>query len=284
MSRIQKLIEETPSPRTRESLAADLRALGLEAGMSVIAHVSLHACGWVCGGEVAVLQALQDVLTPEGTLMMPTHTTHLTDPGDWQNPPVPSEWQEIIREHTPAFDPARTPSFCMGQTAEAFRSWPGVIRSAHPHYSFAAWGKHARELIEGHALDNGMGKRSPLARLYAMKGHILLLGADHTSNTSLHLAEYMVPSFTPYRTGASILINGKQEWRWFQETVILESSDVFPSLGEAMEAAIPVRKGLVGSAQSLLCRQDKAVDFALQWLMEGKHLPDQAEKSASGAS
>ncbi len=63
------LIDETPEPRTRESLGADLRALGVTPGMTLIVHSSLSSLGWVCGGPVAVVQALMDVVTPEGTLV-----------------------------------------------------------------------------------------------------------------------------------------------------------------------------------------------------------------------
>ena len=98
-------IQNIPSPRTRESLASDLRALGLSRGMIVIVHSSLSAIGWVSGGSVAVVQALMDVLTPAGTLVMPTHTGDLSDPSFWQNPPVPETWWDIIRDTMPAFEP-----------------------------------------------------------------------------------------------------------------------------------------------------------------------------------
>jgi aminoglycoside 3-N-acetyltransferase len=47
----QRLIQQTSSPRTRESLAQDLRALGIEAGKTLEVHSSLSTLGWVCGGR-----------------------------------------------------------------------------------------------------------------------------------------------------------------------------------------------------------------------------------------
>ena len=59
--------------------------------------------------------------------------------------------------------------------------------------SFAAWGKHAEFVTDGHSLDNGLGETSPLARVYDLDGYVLLLGVDYDSNTSFHLAEYRAP-------------------------------------------------------------------------------------------
>lgn len=78
--------------QTRETIARDLEALGLKKGMLVLVHSSLKSLGWVCGGQLAVIQALQDVVTEAGTIIMPTHSADLTDPAEWCNPPVPDEW------------------------------------------------------------------------------------------------------------------------------------------------------------------------------------------------
>ena len=45
--------DERLPPPTRESLAHDLRMLGLASGMLVLLHSSLSSLGWVCGGASA---------------------------------------------------------------------------------------------------------------------------------------------------------------------------------------------------------------------------------------
>ncbi len=73
-------ISKTRSPRTRKTLTQDLINAGLIPGITVIVHSSLSSLGWVCGGAVTVVQALMDVLTVEGTLVMPTHSNDFSDP------------------------------------------------------------------------------------------------------------------------------------------------------------------------------------------------------------
>ena len=58
-----ELIARTPAPRTRDGLARDLRALGVEPGMALLVHASLSRVGWVVGGARSVIEALMNVLT-----------------------------------------------------------------------------------------------------------------------------------------------------------------------------------------------------------------------------
>jgi aminoglycoside 3-N-acetyltransferase len=223
-----------PPPTTRESLAADLRALGMQPGMIVLLHSSLRSLGWVCGGAQAVVLALLDVLTPTGTLVVPTQTGENSEPSHWSRPPVDASWWPIIRAQMPAFDPYTTPSEHMGAIPELVRTWPGSVRSNHPAVSFAAVGRDAAWLMADHALNDGLGEGSPLRRMYDRAGWVLLLGVDHESNTSLHLAQYRVPtSAARMQMGAAILHEGQRTWQAYSDLDL--TTDDFPAIGAAFE-------------------------------------------------
>jgi aminoglycoside 3-N-acetyltransferase len=67
-------IARAERPRTVATLTEDLLALGLAHGATLLVHSSLSSLGWVAGGPVAVLQALLEVVGPEGTIVMPAHS------------------------------------------------------------------------------------------------------------------------------------------------------------------------------------------------------------------
>lgn len=259
-------ILSTPSPRTRQTLASDLRQLGLTPGMTVMVHSSLSSLGWVCGGSITVVQALMDVVTAAGTLMMPTHSGDYSDPAYWQAPPVPADWWSSIREMMPAFDPQVTPTRGMGQIVEVFRTWPYVLRSSHPAVSFAAWGQHAATIVMDHSLDNSLGEGSPLAHLYDLDGWVLLLGVGYDSSTCFHLAEYRTSRGKRVSRGAPILEAGQRVWKHYTD---IEFEDgCFVEMGTAFEQVGHVKVSKVGSATSRLFPVRSAVDFAMNWLTD----------------
>ena len=268
-----QVVRNTKTPATVESLQTDFKALGIKTGMVLLVHSSLSALGWVCGGPVAVIIALQEVLGETGTLVMPTHSTDLSDPSQWENPPVPESWWQTIRETMPAYDADLTPTRSMGKIAETFRKQEDTFRSTHPQSSFCARGPHASYIISDHALAFGLGENSPLARIYDLQGFVLLLGVEHSNNTSLHLAEYRATFQTKYivQEGAPISRSSSRVWTPFED-ISVDASD-FDRIGEdflGTDAGKVVRRGKVGIANCQLMPQRNIVDFAVDWLEKNR--------------
>ena len=251
-------------PATVSSLTADLAALGVPRGGTVLVHSSLRALGWVVGGAEAVVEALLAALGPEGTLVVPSFSTGRTDPVRWARPPVPPEWWQVIRDEMPAYDPRVSSTRQMGAIADCALRWPGTLRSAHPHLSFAANGPRAREVVDPHPLPFGVGDESPLARLYDLGASVLLLGVGYANNTSFHLSEHRAswPGRRTYREGAAVLVDGQRQWVTFED--LWTDDGDFPAIGEAYEAAGgPVTAGRAGAGTARLVPLRPLVDFGV---------------------
>ncbi|GIG19899.1 AAC(3) family N-acetyltransferase [Cellulomonas chitinilytica] len=249
---------------TQADLVRDLRALGLSAGSVVLVHASLSRLGTVVGGEQAVVLALEEVLGPDGTLVVPTQSWHLCDPAYLADPRIPADRWGEVRAALPAYDPAWTPTRTMGAVADAVRTRAGAVRSPHPHRSFAAVGPHAAEVVARHDLADPVGEGSPLAALYRLDAHVLLLGVGHDKNTSLHLAE--ARSGLPVETvpnGAPLLVDGVRRWVTFDEPVVDDAD--FEAVGTAFADGPGERRGLVGCADARLVPVRTLVDFAADW-------------------
>ena len=233
-------------------------------------HSAMSKLGFVVGSAQTVVDGLLEALGPEGTLMMPAHSGQLSDPANWRNPPAPEKWWERIRAEMPAYDPAHTPTRVMGAIPELFRTYPGTLRSAHPQVSHAAMGPLAAEIVAEHPLESLFGEASPIGKLYALDGWVLLLGVGHGNNTVLHLAEDRAdfPGKTTHLEGAPLIIDGERRWQPFQPLKV--SDDDFEVIGEAFARTGRQLTGKVGSADALLMRAREVVEFATDWIIANR--------------
>jgi aminoglycoside N3'-acetyltransferase len=141
----------------------------------------------------------------------------------------------------------------------------GVQRSANPH-AFAALGPRAAEITAPHPLDIPHGMDSPIGRVYALDGQVLLLGVGHEANTSVHLAE----------NRAGVRYRLPQHVTWLKEGVParLDYAEVdhccenFNLLSAWLAPEGRERVGRVGQAQARLARSLDIVQAALARLRE----------------
>lgn len=154
----------------------DLREnLGVKPGDRIVAHTSLKSIGQVAGGAVTVIEALIEALggTERGTLMMPCF-----------NGPA----EEIDLRSTPCR---------LGLIPEAFRTYPGVIRSQNWTHSVAVTGCDAKAIAAAHRGREPLGEGSPFHKLTELGGYVLHIGCDMSSCSLVHVAESVIGA--PYQ-------------------------------------------------------------------------------------
>ncbi|WFB05946.1 aminoglycoside 3-N-acetyltransferase [Streptomyces sp. LX-29] len=273
------LLRLADGPVTRRRLADDLSALGLAAGDIVMFHTRMSALGYVAGGPATVIDALRDVVTERGTLMV---TCGWNDAPPYDHTDWPRPWREALREQLPAYDPVLSEAdHNNGRLPEALRRWPGAVRSRHPDVSFAALGPAAHPLMDEHPWDDPHGPDSPLARLVAMGGRVLLLGAPLDALTLLHHAEALAeaPGKRYVEYEQPITVDGERVWRRFRDIdsedgafdysgVVPEGQWPFEAIALDMLAAGIGRVGTVGAAESHLFEAADVVEHGVAWMEE----------------
>jgi aminoglycoside 3-N-acetyltransferase len=160
-----------------------LRDLKISSQSPVIVHASLSSLGEVQGGAETLLGAL---LSCYNTVVMPSFTYKtmiIPSVGPENNGVVYGSGKKLnlMAEIYSANMPADK---LMGATVEVLRKRPNAFRSAHPILSFS--GINAKALLEKQSLYNPL---QPIQEIVNRQGWALLVGVDHTVNTSLHLAE-----------------------------------------------------------------------------------------------
>ena len=153
---------------TRADIVAAILSVGVRPGDLLQVHSSLSRLGYVEGGAETVVDALVEVVGPEGTVMVPTFN----------------------HGHVEIFEPAETPSK-NGAITEALRKRPDARRSLHPTHAYSAIGPCAEFLTAGHLEVETFDPRSPLGKLAELGGWVLMLGIGMEACTAAHIGETM---------------------------------------------------------------------------------------------
>ncbi len=172
-------------------LVSGFKDLGLQAGDTVLVHSSYKSFGGVEGGPQDVIEALFDVLTPEGTLIMPAFNFDFNKGQPWDVRTTPSQ---------------------MGIITEIARTDQRFKRVFHPIYSFSIAGKYAGELT-GVRYKSSYERSSVFGRLRDLDGKIMVIGLSYNNSmTFFHHIEQMEGvdyRFIKYFTGEVTDENGK---------------------------------------------------------------------------
>ncbi|MBI5524062.1 MAG: AAC(3) family N-acetyltransferase [Desulfarculus sp.] len=184
----------------------------------------------------ALLEAIQEHLAENGTLVLPAFSYSFTRGED--------------------FDPAVSPGQ-VGLLGERFRQMPGARRSLDPLFSVAARGAKAEELTNGEA-SNCFGPDSFFARLHRARGKIVCLGCTLQVVTFLHYVERDLS--VEYRFDKQFQGRVRQpggQWRdttvtYFVRDLERDSESVLLPLQRRLEAAGLLRRASLGRV-GLVC-------------------------------
>ncbi len=248
---------------TKESLINGLRGIGVSGNMIIEVHSSLSSFGFVVGGARTVVDALLEIASNGGTILMPLQESNNREPSAWANPPLLPELWDEVRENTPPFDAHYSDIPHMGAIAEEFRNRPGVIFSDHPSSAYAAWGRYAKLLCNKQSLHFSLAEESPTAKLYEMKGFVLLLGTGFDKCTCMHLAEYRSDCRPIGIQGASV--QGPEGTVWKQYLDLNLDSGDFDKIRPIMEKKRLINETDIGKCHVRFFSANTAVDEAVKY-------------------
>lgn len=233
---------------TKEDIRQQLISMGIQKGMVILVQSNVKKLGYLAGGEQALIEAVMETIGYEGTMIMPSFTPQMADPSCQKKSIDRERWQDV-RDHSFAFDRKLSqPQYCDSLVHQFLRN-EGVVRSYHPLYSFAAWGKYAKLLCDKHPLHFGLSQDSPLGKIVEFNGYVLLLGCEYEHCVMFQLARYSGEQLPIKIVSAPIENNKKILWKDMLE--LEYNTKNFSDIGEAMEDRFVVKTSYIGNG---LCR------------------------------
>ncbi len=170
-------------PYSMQDLVDAYRRVGVErGGLIYVTSDMLRVADFEQPGSRPLMdahfRALQEVLGPEGTMVVPTRSMQLCNTDQ-------------------VFDLDKTPSVGIGAFSEYVRMLPGTLRSFHPFNSYAANGPLAAALTQA-VSRSAYGMETPEARMIERKALCVLIGTEPSiSCSTIHHVEVVMS--VPYR-------------------------------------------------------------------------------------
>lgn len=243
---------------TIKQLVEELKALGVQRGDILNVKASLKSIGRVESGPVGMIDALLEVVGPEGTIV----TDSFVDVY-----PIPLSKKNALKISRPS-----SPSYA-GALANAMISYPGASRSPHPIQKFVAIGKRAEEIAQRHTVDK---------MAYALLGEIASLGAKnlkigsdskvpgvgttHVAIETLGIERRRSPIGTMYETVEGDVELFEINWSGGCANAWLKFYPEYERIGAVLAS------GLIGAAPAKLTSMQKTLEWELKTIRENPRL------------
>lgn len=167
---------------TVDDIIKQMCRMGMKKGSVVCIHSAMKEFYNFKGTANELISAIINVLTDEGTLIMPAYPDPIN-----------------LRNANYIFNPLTEPTKA-GYLAETFRTYPGVYRSINVQHSVCAWGKYARWLTFGHQnCINCWDENSPWYKMTRISALVFTLGLPYYYiGTFDHCVEGLLYKEHPY--------------------------------------------------------------------------------------
>ena len=163
------IIEQKEKKWKVSDLYNTLLELGIKQGDVLCVHSQIFSFGRILMDKQkfldTIIEIFQEILGPTGTLIMPTFTYSFCNNTDYEKKISESK---------------------VGLLTEHFRKAQNVVRTNHPIFSFAIWGKRKDEFLD--TGPDAFGFDSIYGKMINNQGKILMLGANK-GYTFYYLAE-----------------------------------------------------------------------------------------------
>jgi aminoglycoside 3-N-acetyltransferase len=160
------------------ALIGALRSLGIACGDTLMVHSGFSGANGYTGSPSAFIDALFDVVGPEGHVLMVSM-------------PYQSSTYDYIQQGK-CFDVRKTVSH-MGIVSETFRRRGDVLRSLHPTHPVLAHGPRAAWLIADHEQClYPCGRGTPFDKLAQLHGKVLFFNVSFFTFTFFHHLEELI--------------------------------------------------------------------------------------------
>lgn len=229
----------------RDEIASGLGQIGVTAGDMVIVHSYLGSVLHIDGATDAVIGAFEDVLGPDGTLVMPAFTGDFTSGGKMDR---------------------RLSLTDTGILTDEFLADPTTHVSPHPFHRFVSRGKHAAALSAMHS-PCSFGADSPLGQMHEMNGKIVTISIDWGPVTFFHYVEEAVQ--VPYRTMKSFEgtitdgdVTTEETWDMYVRPMDGSIQHAFAAAGDRLRAAGLIKRTTVAGLVLEAGEMKPIFDFA----------------------
>lgn len=227
--------------------------LGIKAGDHITLGMSFGSVGKVSGGTKSFVEALLDVVSPSGTIMIPTFT------GNYPLFLVRYHKVPVFRKKVPVFRKEETPSHT-GIIAEHIRNDFRAIRSNHPTNSYAAIGSKANYLLRDH--NHHSPSYSPYSKLADINGKVLIIGLNYHFIGIRHEAQSKAGllNCVPPNSGA-LFFDENDRIRIFVRRDLGGCIKRLPDMINNLREAGIVTEGSVGKAKAVVIPARESLDI-----------------------